>query len=274
MIALSARFSHNEYFGSIPREQRGKPFAQKATALYAERLQRDAINESSLAFLQGCILLAFYLQTCEITTRGWLLIGTCCQLGIDLGLDRVDKDVTVTSSTSTTADGGAASQWSYKEEKRRAWWLVWELDVFTATILRRRRGISIDQMNILLPVSDSAWFSDTPTRSTFLVTDYLHTWQTLEAIPEADERAWFLVTSYMMAVAANLTAPDSISTLQDVLSFESTLDCFALLLPEAFRLDLVRFPFGEESFALNNWAFLTIFMLHRSVPALAIAPKL
>ena len=270
-MALSARYSNSHYFGSTIAKDRGKVFAQKATALYAEIIRSDAIDESSLTFLHGCILLAYYMQTYEITTRGWLLIGTCCRLGVELGLDQTDAEATIVTSASTTHGEDAAIEWSLKEEKRRAWWLVWELDVFTATILRRSRGISKNQMNVLLPVSDSFWFADTPTRSVFLQSDLLHIWQTLENFSAADERAWFLVTSSLMAVAANLSTSSASS--QDVLNFESTLNCFALLLPEVFHLDFLRTPFDENNFAANNWVFLTVFMLHGLVEILNCSVK-
>ncbi|KAI9871865.1 MAG: hypothetical protein M1823_008326, partial [Watsoniomyces obsoletus] len=95
VMALSARYSNSHYFGSTVAKDRGKVFAQKAAALYAEIIRSDAIDESSLTFLHGCILLAYYMQTYEITTRGWLLIGTCCRLGVELGLDQTDAEATI-----------------------------------------------------------------------------------------------------------------------------------------------------------------------------------
>lgn len=265
MMALSARFSNNAFFTSKTPNDKGRTFARKATKLYAEALQSDAMDECSLSFLQGCVLLAFYQQTYESTTRGWLLIGTCCRLAIDLGLDMVDKDVQLSGMTPKLGEQDPAHLWSQKEEKRRTWWLVWELDVFAATVLRRPQAINNDQMHVLLPVSDALWFSDTPTESTFIQVDLFHTWQTLECCPNADERAWFLVTSFLMARAANLASPQCNLTLQDILNFESTLNCFALLLPESFHLDFMRTPFDEGNFPGNNWILLTIFMLHRYV---------
>ncbi|OAL20286.1 hypothetical protein AYO22_08998 [Fonsecaea multimorphosa] len=288
-MALSARFSTNEFFPSTASKDKGKVFARKANALYAEALQSDERgldegNEISLGFLQGCILLAFYEQTNRITTQSWLLIGTCCRLAIDLGLNELDKDVFIADEVAgSTAPPGeehnqqrqgqqqhqhqhqydaAQESWVQTEEKRRAWWLVWELDVFAATILRRPHAINKDQMHVLLPVSDVSWFSETPTESILLQTDFLHEWQTLESCPSADERAWFLVTTLLMARAADLASPEKPFTLQDIVNFGSTLNCFSLLLPQGFQLDFVRTPFNEENFAANNWALSTIFMLH------------
>lgn len=268
-MALSARFSGNEFFLSPISKDKGKAFARKATALYTQALQSDdqgeELTQNSLDFLQGCILLAFYEQTNKITTQSWLLIGTCSRLAIDLGLNETDKNASHMKTAAVPGEQSPAEFWTLEEEKRRAWWLVWELDVFAATILRRPHALNKDQVHVLLPVSDDLWFSDTPTESTFLQTDMLHTWQTLENFPNADERAWFLVTTFLMARAADFASPERSSTSQDILNFESTLNCFALLLPQSFQLDFVRAPFNEGTFAANNWALLTVFMLHTFV---------
>lgn len=266
MIALTARFSSNTCFASMLPKEKGKVFARRATALYAQALQSDELNECSLPFLQGCILLAFYEQTHKITTQSWLLIGTCCRLAIDLGLNTVDQHRTCPGEAISAQSGqDSEDTWTHREEKRRAWWAVWELDVFAATILRRPYSISKDQMDVLLPVSDDLWFSDTPAESILLQTDMLHSWQTLETFQNADERAWFLVTTYLMVRASDLAAQHSTATLENIINFESTLNCFALLLPPSFHLDLIPTPFNESNFAANNWVVLTIFMLHTYV---------
>lgn len=263
VMALSARFHPGDFFGSTPYRKRGKGFATQATALYTQGLQSDAVNDCSLTFLQGCILLAFYMSSDELDTKGWLLVGTCHRLGIELRLDQVDSDIAGSPHMPMKSDQVTAIEWSHREEQRRAWWQVWELDFFTATVLRRRRAVGKDQMHILMPVSDSVWFSDTPTLSVFMLTDDLHIWRTLEGFASAHERSWLLVTQFLMAIAADFSAPNSQHTLQDIVSFEATLDCFAFLLPEAFHLDFLRSPSIGRSFASNNWVYSTIIMLHR-----------
>lgn len=258
MMALSARFSSHEYFGSAAPKTKGKIFLRRATALYEEALHDDKLNICSLTLLQGCILLAFYQQTHRTTTQSWLLIGTCCRVATDIGLNMLDSDM---KSDDLSANDEPEEAWTFKEEKRRAWWLVCELDVFASTILRRPHSIDKDQMLVMLPVSDLLWFSDTPGESTFLQTDPLHTWQTLDGCDNQDERAWFLVTSFLMAKAADL-ALQTKTTLQDILNFEATLNCFALLLPPNFHLNSARHPFNEANFASQNWVICTIFMLH------------
>jgi hypothetical protein len=260
MMALSARFSSNDFFGQTSPKERGEPFAIQARSLYDEALRLEKLDECSLGLLQGCVLLAFYQQTSKPTTQSWLLIGTCCRLAVDLGLNNVDKDMTQNKDLSPS-DEEPTVPWSSREEKRRLWWLIWELDIFAATILRRPHMLEKDQMNVLLPVSDESWHSGRPTESAFMQTNVLHTWKTLSTSPNQDERAWLLVTTCLMAKAHDLSLHPR-TTLQELLDFELTLNCFALLLPGQFHLDPCPPVFNESNFASQNWIIATIFMLH------------
>jgi hypothetical protein len=58
MFALSARFSESPIFQDIHPTERGERFAEEAELLYSSA--RTANDPSSLIYLQGCILLAFY----------------------------------------------------------------------------------------------------------------------------------------------------------------------------------------------------------------------
>ena len=54
-------------------------------------------------------------------SKGWLLIGTCCRLKIDLGLDKLDADISTGASTSTL--GCCRSTVSERGEETRM--VVW-----------------------------------------------------------------------------------------------------------------------------------------------------
>jgi hypothetical protein len=74
----------------------------------------------------------------------------------DLDLDHVDDD------------GGIVflvEEWVQREELRRAWWLVWELDAFGSTISNRAYAINYKIMLVLLPVSDKSCFEESPVAS-------------------------------------------------------------------------------------------------------------
>ncbi|KAH1616187.1 hypothetical protein KXX31_001889 [Aspergillus fumigatus] len=115
-LLLNAMFAH-----------RGDQFAQRAKAIYEASLPR--LKAPTLVYLQGLITLAFYLYATEPDSQGWLLIGTCARLAYALELDKLDED-----SEAVQAQMGLPEEWSMQEERRRAWWCIWELDAFAAAI--------------------------------------------------------------------------------------------------------------------------------------------
>jgi hypothetical protein len=260
MLALSARLSYSPYFGETAPKARAKVFGSKAKALYDETLRMDKLEQSSLTLLQGCILLSFYQQTSLPTTQSWLLIGTCCRLAIDLGLNTLDEDI-ICLGPAYNINSVTCEEWSRQEERRRTWWLVWELDVFASTISRRPHGLDNSQIHVLLPVSDKYWFLDSPVLSTSIKSDSFQAWDSLSGYPNQDERAWFLLSTFLMATAHDLYLRWT-TTAEDLKSFESTLDCFNLLLPTNFHLSSGCLVFSENNFANCNWVISTIFMLH------------
>jgi hypothetical protein len=257
MFALSARFSAHSYFGDTPAKGRGSVFSAIAKALYEDALRLDKLEQCTLPLLQGCILLAFYQQTSRPTTQSWLLIGMCCRIAFDLGLNKLDEDILLSPHA---ASWESAEEWSQQEEQRRAWWLVWELDVFSSTIQRRPHAIDKSQIHVLLPVSDSHWFANSPVDSAAILPDPVDSWKSLSGCPNQDERAWFLVSSFLMATAHDLSQRDD--TRVEKASFASTLDCFSLLLPPSFHLSSRSLTFTEGNIASCNWIISTIFMLH------------
>lgn len=260
MFALSARFLSSSYFGDLPPKARARLFGCKAKALYTEILQRSILEQSSLSLLQGCILLSFYQLTSLPTTESWLLVGTCCRLAIDLGLDVIDEDV-ISSGLIYDTNALTLEEWKAREEQRRAWWLVWELDIFASTISKRPYAIDRNQMHVLLPVSDKHWFSNRPVASMPLKADTFQAWGSLDGCPNQDERVWFLLSTFLMATAHDLSLRRTTTT-QELIDFQSTLDCFNLSLPMNFYLSSGDLIFTESNFASCNWVISTVFMLH------------
>jgi len=116
-------------------------------------------------------------------------------------------------------------------------------------------------MYVLLPVSDKYWFSDTPIPSTSIKADPFQAWDSLSGCPNQDERVWFLLSTFLMATAHDLSSR-WVTTASDLMNFESTLDCFNLLLPTNFHLSSRCLVFSESNFANCNWVISTIVMLH------------
>jgi hypothetical protein len=116
-------------------------------------LAREAVDPTNLLYLQGCIVVAFYWYKFGPCARGWVLSGVRIRLAYDLDLTVVDED---DSETLNTED------WVRRQEMRRAFWLVCELDTFGSTISMRPYAIDRSRMAVLLPVFDKAWLVETP----------------------------------------------------------------------------------------------------------------
>ena len=258
IFALSARFSVASYFVDTAPKERGALFAAHAKSIYIELMTSDKLARSSLSFLQGCILLSFYEETGGPSFESWLSIGMCSRLAFELGLDKIDEDL---PGVDYSSQWKSPSEWVEREEKRRAWWLVWELDVFASTILKRPQAIDKSQINVLLPASDAQWFDNCPISSTFIIPDVANTWRTLQDCPNQDVRAWFLVCTFFMATAYDMSRKHNISE-QDLIDFESSRACFSLLLPVTFSLSSSSLTFTETNFSTSNWVVSTIFMLN------------
>jgi hypothetical protein len=235
IFSLAARYSDHQSLAHLPPIERGAFF--EAKAIHAYDNARGAIEPSTMSYLQGCILLAFYLYTSGPSPRGWILTGVCVRMAYDLGLDTIDAN----------SDDGPlnAAQWSADEELRRSWWLVWELDTFGSTISRRPYAIDRRRMVVKLPVNDDAWFSDTPVRSAVLRTKPALAWKALRNVENQDERAWFLIANYLMALAHDILHAKEDATENEKQEVANAITCFELLLPPHFRL-------GKVSLGLSN----------------------
>jgi hypothetical protein len=263
ILALSARYSTSPYFANTPRKERAVPFVHQAKSLYQESIQLENPQKPSLALLQGYILLAFYRQICEPAERSWALIGVCCRLAYDLDLNNIDEDIVDVHDKAqwTSADG-----WSRREELRRAWWLVWELDTFASSVLARPHTIDKSRINVLLPVSDTHWFRNSPLPSVKVRSDSLDVWKSLQDSANQDERAWFLVCSSLMVIIHDkVHGHGHPLSAEDISEFQFSLTCFALLLPPKFQLSTCSLRFDEDNFVGCNWIVSTILMLHSYV---------
>lgn len=241
MFALSARFSNHSTFNNISTFKRGHWFAERARQIYT---RARPTQTPSLTYLQGCILLANYFYTSGPTPQGWILIGVCVRLAYDLGLSEIDdEDWTPVSPIGSTD----------KEELRRAWWLVWELDTFASCVSRKPYAIDRKRMAVMLPISDEAWFAGIEIQSAELLYLPGQSWRSLSGSSNQDERAWFLVANHFMA-----TIHDRLQQRQDVsmdekMTLQNEIVCFKLALPASLRLEAEYLTFTPETFAKCNW---------------------
>jgi hypothetical protein len=253
MLALAAGFSESSLLDSCPPYEKGVPFGRRAADIYYDSLREPP--KSGLEHLQGCILFAFYLYLSGPSTEGWLVIGTCTRLAYDMCLDRTDMDCSGSAHESTF-------EWIHKEELRRAWWSIWELDTFSAAIACRRHAIDRQSFRVKLPVSDRCWFAGQRVDSAVVEPDALYAWRALRSCENQDDRAWFLVCNYLLLIAYDLGQQSSVDA-ADVAKIESAVVCFSLLLPERFHIrptSRVEARIGDQMVQWN-WIFTTNMIL-------------
>lgn len=257
MFALAARFSDLPYFTGVAPADRGKPFAAQAIKRYD--LCRHALEEPNMHQLQGSILLAFLFYTSGPSSKAWLLTGVVVRLAYELGIEKIDLD----GRTAIPVE-----EWVRREEFRRAWWLVWELDTFGSIICGRPYVIPREEVPVFLPVSDEYWFSGTLTSSATLKTSPEDAWRSLEGSENQSPRAWFLVANYIVSFALG---PRPMSQL-DKLSIDLSINCFRLALPKSFHPPFERLV-GADTATERNWVICTHLMLSANRVLQASSPR-
>ena len=263
IMSLAARFSNSPHWSNTPPTSRGEIFAKQAQSIYADATRSEDDRAPCLAYLQGCILLAFYHQSNGPTAFGWTLIGVVTRLTYDLGLNNIDKDFDL-SQTSEQEQWNSAEEWSSQEELRRAWWSAWELDTYASTVSHRPYSFSPNAIHVFLPVSDENWFASQPIASVPMGSTLTTAWKSLQSSANQDERAWFLVSNFMMRLACELSIQKEVSR-EAKWELDCALSCFSLSLPETFRATSGPLIFDDGTFRRSNWITATNIMLQRCV---------
>jgi hypothetical protein len=257
MFALSARFSEWYEIWTCDLTDRGEVFAKRSKALCDRYLGADGDQQPTLRGLQGCILLTYYQLASEPCFQAWLGTGFCCRMAYSLSLHQVDRDSTIL----TTNREENAERWVDLEEKRRSWWAIFQMDNFASTIASRPHNIDEYNMDVLLPVSDDAWFSSHPTRSATLSSKgHSTTWKGLHGCENQNPYAWYLVCNHILR-AAQKEFERTEHSIEDLEILQSALQCFALNLPKSFRLSGENMMFNDDNYAEQNWVICTIVLL-------------
>ena len=257
MFALSSRFSHSGFFSGTSVKQRGAVFAQQVSMIYFDVLQ-DADTKPTLTQFKAILLLAFYHVTDGAGPSAWLLTGLCCRLVQQLKLSMLDHDI-IGSTQPGQDDACVSDDWVERESARRAWWSLWELDLFISNMSDRPPALARGQIHVLLPVSDQHWFAETPVASAPLRCDPDSAWKSLYGSTNQDERAWFLVSRHLLWLSFR-SVPETKSAI------DLAVSCFTMGLPDTFRLrHRAKLAFNNEHFAQSNWVVSTHLMLQAYV---------
>lgn len=258
VFALAARFSKASFFVDSDVCMRGDVFAQRAAAI--KDIILKAIEEPPLDFVKACALLAFYDLASGQTLPGALLTSLCVRFAYDLGLDEIDHEYDVNGSLcGQPVDFEDVDAWVQKEEIRRLWWSIYELDCFVATLSCQPYGIERGAIKVFLPVSDHQWFNRIPLRSSFLIQDPSETWKSLKGCQNQSPRAWYLVTNYLKSCFADTDRQARRNTIEAQTELENALVCLKHALPPEFQLRTLNID--ESNFRVGNWIISTNLMV-------------
>lgn len=171
-------------------------FARIASKRLNEALEQLDDSVAPLWLLQAYILLTFYQLTQGIRSKSWRLLGVCIRLAYELDLHRVDFPIK--RQIDKDNHNVNTEHWSMLEEKRRAWWAIWEMDVLASAIRRLPIAINWSHNFTFLPVPDSCWFDDSPQKSCYLAEDPNLRWKQLHKSGNSSPKAWYIVIDSLM----------------------------------------------------------------------------
>ena len=224
IFALASRFINPMSLKGAPFSCMEEEYVAKAREYYT--LCRD-MDTHTFTYLQGCTALAFYLYSSGLSAQGWILVGVCVRVAYDLGLSEIDAAVD---------DPDLENDWTLTEERRRAWWLIWELDSFGSYVSRKPFAIDRRAFSVFLPIADHDWFSGQRVASARLPTGPEGSWTALRASANQSERAWYLVAADILSQSAECLQQRVKVTSERLCMLKNEISCLRLALPPNFRL--------------------------------------
>jgi hypothetical protein len=259
IFSFSARFDNGGkddhlVFHALSNQRLGElalDFSEKA-------LKECSDDPPSLCLLQAMIINTFQLLIKGVRGNAWRSLGTCIRIAYELRLHLIDTNgIGLTSQASNM-------QWSADEERRRAWWAIWELDTFASTVKQCPSGIDWSHNHTLLPIKDEFWFSYKYQPSCFLARKPNDRWKVLQQSGSESPKAWYIVINSLMRDSQSLPSHGPELALPKALSSQSptakctgrpidkaeklaivsqTIECFRLTLPRYLQYHGEYLPF-------------------------------
>lgn len=247
MLTFAVRFYPDESSVSgqqADANQRAARFLDLALKYIDEALKECGDLTPPLCILQASIIAAHFQLSQGVLGRAWRSLGTCVRLAYEMNLHLID---TRGPTNTTLVD---REHWCDDEEKRRAWWAIWEMDVFATTIRRTPPAVDWSQIETLLPVEDEYWFQRKLRPSCFLERDPASRWKALQASGNQSPKAWFVVINSLMKDAQRISSPRGVPSLSPtndsqpdrmndarkrLETIANAVKCFGMALPSHLR---------------------------------------
>lgn len=284
---MAAIFSFSARFHSChkvtERPEYCKPpsyFADIAMKRFDECLNECGDSVPPFHLLQACILLSFFWMTISVGSKSWRLLGTCIRFAYEMNLHLIDANSEW--SMNVGDQGMSIETWSNLEERRRAWWALWEMDVYSSTIRRLPLAISWAHNLTFLPIPDDCWLSNTYQTSCYLSNDPNVRWKDLSKTGNCSSKAWFIVINSLKRNAQsiiynsqslNISPQENLADLKIILN---SLYCATTSLPptlvyqgdsldfhtKASPDDISHHQYHSDIYAIHLISQLTRFMIH------------
>ena len=158
----------------------------------------------SLHLLQALVLISHWLLIQGVRGRAWRYLGMCIRVAYEMNLHLVDS-----GKPPEWVDDDPVN-WAKDEDKRRAWWAIWEMDVFASVIRRCPTAISWLQNETFLPAEDERWEQQRPQQSCVLELTTMSRCKALQLTRNQSPRAWFIVINSIMKDAQTTSSPTGV----------------------------------------------------------------
>lgn len=209
MFSFSARFRDRGLAGPLVDLPSPEYFHNIALRLTNDALEACSEETPPLCLLQAMILTTFQQLVTGVRGKAWRALGNCIRIAYELQLHLIDSKRNDDMDSINERD---VEKWVFEEEQRRAWWVLWEFDVFASTIRRLPTAIDWHQNETWLPIDDKDWFGDVFAPSCCLATDPQQRWKLLEKTGNKGGKAWFIVINSLVRNAQSLSALQSMSS--------------------------------------------------------------
>ncbi|KAJ4854368.1 fungal specific transcription factor domain-containing protein [Trichoderma breve] len=245
------------------RRERGRGFSRRAGDLFQDttheyenlELDADMADKLSIFLIQGAVLLSYAELSRGAVHRAYSLISKCVRVAYDAGLDRVDSVENTQSIDPILCHQN--TDWR-KEELRRAWWCIWELESFVCNILCRTQITNLTNCQTKLPMDDSDWFEGTERPSYFLPSSF-EQWSRLDiASPRISILAHRIVALHFLLAIVGLEGKESSDLSATYSEIEHCATIWRKWLPPEFKslTQVQDSPDYLDSFSKRLWIYV------------------
>lgn len=245
------------------RRERGRGFARRASEHFQdttheyENLELDAntADKPSILLIQGAVLLSYAELSRGAVHRAYSLISKCVRIAYDAGLDRIDSVEGLQFIDPIL--GHQTTDWR-KEELRRAWWCIWELESFVCNILCRTQITNLTNCQTKLPMDDLDWLEGTERPSYFLPSNF-EQWSRLDIEPPCISiLAHRIVALHFLLAIVGLEGKESSDLSTAYAEIERCATIWRKWLPPEFKsLTQVQYsPDYLDSFSKRLWIYV------------------